>query len=238
MDEPRAEFIRGDGTQGKVTRPASIWAVGGRPFDSRLPLVTQVSRWDRMKDMQGVMNAFASYVAPGTNAQLALVGPSTAAVSDDSEGAAVLSECVAAWKELPESVRSQVWLLTLPMDDIDENAAMVNALQRWSTVIVQKSLAEGFGLTVSEGMWKGKAIIASAVGGIPQQVAPGTGLLLRDPSDLEQFGGMLASLLEDPVAIATLGMRAREHVRESFIGDQHLIRYVLLMQQVVEGPRP
>jgi trehalose synthase len=233
--EPRPDFLRGDGSEGTVTRRASIWAVADRPIDLGRPLVIQVSRWDRMKDMAGVMSGFASYAAKRTDAQLALIGPSTAEVTDDSEGAEVFAECIAAWEELPESVRSRVWLISLPMDDIDENAAMVNALQRSSTVVVQKSLAEGFGLTVAEGMWKGKAVIASAVGGIPQQVTPGTGLLLDDPSDLEKFGEMLASLLEDPAESAALGKRAREHVLEGFIGDLHLIRYVSLMQELVGG---
>jgi trehalose synthase len=119
------------------------------------------------------------------------------------------------------------------MDDVDENAAMVNALQRYSTVVVQKSLAEGFGLTVSEGMWKGKAVIASAVGGIPQQIPEGTGLLLDDPTDLEVFGEVLHSLLERPSQIAEMGVRAREHVLAGFIGDLHLMRYTSLMESLV-----
>jgi hypothetical protein len=80
---------------------------------------------------------------------------------------------------------TRILLVTLPLDDIDENAAMVNALQRHATVIVQKSLAEGFGLTVAEGMWKGRPVIGSAVGGIIDQIAEGTGILLPDPADLE-----------------------------------------------------
>lgn len=231
-----ADFIRGDGTQGSVKRRASIWAVGDRPIELSRPIVIQVSRWDRIKDMTGVMSGFASYVSSRTEAQLVLIGPSTAEVSDDSEGAAVLSECVAAWDALPVLERSRIWLITLPMDDIDENAAMVNAIQRSATVVIQKSLAEGFGLTVAEGMWKGKAVIASAVGGITQQIAPGTGLLLEDPTDLEVFGEMLRALLERPSEIESLGKRAREHVREAFIGDIHLTRYVSLMQELVEVP--
>ena len=120
-------------------------------------------------------------------------------------------------------------LVTLPMDDVDENAAMVNALQRHATVIVQKSLMEGFGLTVAEGMWKGRAVVASRVGGIIDQVAPGTGILLDDSADLDGFARTLTSLLADPEEIAHLGARARQHVLDHFVGDEHLESFAHLI---------
>ena len=83
-------------------------------------------------------------------------------VSDDPEESAVFDECLSAWDELPIDERRWIYLVTLPMDDNDENATMVNAIQRYATVVVQKSLAEGFGLTVTEAMWKSKAVVASA----------------------------------------------------------------------------
>ena len=163
------------------------------------------------------------------DAQLALVGPSTPGVTDDPEGVEVFAACVAAWEALPSEARERVRLVTLPMDDVDENAAMVNALQRHATVIVQKSLAEGFGLTVAEGMWKARAVLASRVGGIAEQIAPGTGLLLEDPTDLSTFGEILAALLAHPAEIAELGAQARRHVLEGFVGDEHLMRYAHLI---------
>ena len=132
-----------------------------------------------------------------------------------------------------------VTLVTLPMADIDENAAMVNAIQRHATVIVQKSLEEGFGLTVAEGMWKAKAVVASNVGGISEQIAPGTGILLKDPTDLAAFGRALTELLADPRKLVELGSRAREHVLESFVGDMHLLLFAQLMAQLsaIDGVR-
>ena len=153
------------------------------------PLVVQVSRWDQLKDMPGVMHGFAQYVAPGGSGYLVLAGPAVAGVSDDPEGAAVFGECLLQWHDLPAAARARVLLVTLPLDDIDENAAMVNALQRHATVIAQKSLAEGFGLTVAEGMWKRRPVVGSAVGGIIDQIAPGTGILLPDPRDLASLRG-------------------------------------------------
>ena len=122
-----------------------------------------------------------------------LVGPAVNDVSDDPEGAAVYGECLLQWRELSPAARRRILLVTLPLDDVDENAAMVNALQRHATVIAQKSLAEGFGLTVAEGMWKGRPVIGSAAGGIIDQTAEGAGILLPDPADLTAFGQRPAS---------------------------------------------
>jgi trehalose synthase len=118
------------------------------------------------------------------------------------------------------------------MDDLDENALMVNALQRHASVVVQKSLAEGFGLTVAEAMWKARAVIASGVGGIVDQIAPGTGILLDDPKDLHEFAAALSSLLLDPAEIERLGMAAKRRVTDDFVGDQHLAAYAGLMRDL------
>jgi len=157
------------------------------------PLVVQVSRWDRLKDMAGVLAAFADQVAPASpQAHLMLVGPDVSGVSDDPEGAEVLAACQKAWAALPDPVREQCHLACIPMDDADENAIIINALQRHATVVVQKSLFEGFGLTVSEALWKSRPVLASAVGGIQDQTTDGLdGLLLPDPDDLAAFAQRL-----------------------------------------------
>ena len=191
-----AKFIRRDGDVDTVTRSAVITGEGRPGPDD--PAVIQVSRWDRLKDMAGVMRGFADYVAPGRDGYLMLAGPAVSEVADDPEGAAVYGECLLQWHDLPPAARARILLVTLPLDDIDENAAMVNALQRHATVIAQKSLAEGFGLTVSEGMWKGRPVIGSAVGGIIDQIPDGTGILLPDPADLQAFGRAVSLLLDGP----------------------------------------
>jgi trehalose synthase len=125
--------------------------------------------------------------------------------------------------------------VTLPLEDIDENAAMVNALQRHATVITQKSLAEGSGLTVSEGMWKGRPVIGSAVGGIIDQIADGTGILLPDPTDLQAFGRAASLLLGDQAEAARLGQAAHAYVREKYLEDIHLMRYARLLGTLLVG---
>jgi len=110
---------------------------------------------------------------------------------------------------------------------------MVNALQRHARVIAQKSLAEGFGLTVAEGMWKGRPVVGSATGGISDQIADGTGVLLPDPSDLPAFGRAVRDLLDHPDDADRMGHAAREHVRANYVGDVHLLRYAALFQEIL-----
>jgi trehalose synthase len=226
-----ARFVRRDGSAGTVTRPAVITGEGRPGPDD--PVLLQVSRWDRLKDMAGVMRGFADHVVPGGGGYLMLVGPSVADVADDPEGAAVYGECLLQWHDLPSAARTRILLVTLPLDDIDENAAMVNALQRRATVIAQKSLAEGFGLTVSEGMWKGRPVIGSAVGGIIDQIADGTGLLLPNPADLKAFGQAARLLLDDQAETGRLGVAAHAYVRENYVGDVHLLRYARLVGTLI-----
>ena len=217
--------------QGTVSRPAVI--VGeGRPGPDD-PVLVQVSRWDRLKDMAGVMRGFANHVAPGGDGYLMLVGPSVKDVSDDPEGAAVYGECLLQWRGLSPAAQARTLLVTLPLDDIDENAAMVNALQRHATVIAQKSLAEGFGLTVAEGMWKGRPVIGSAVGGIIDQIAEGTGILLPDPADLAAFGAAARRLLGDQDQAARMGQAAHARIREQYVGDAHLLRYAQMLGTLI-----
>ena len=224
-DAPRApgRFARRDGTVGEVTRGGQVTG-DGRPGPGD-PVVVQVSRWDRLKDMSGVMRGFAEHVLPRSAAYLMLVGPMMSEVADDPEGALVLAECLAQWRRLPAAARARVLLVTLPLDDVEENAAMVNAIQRHATVIAQKSLAEGFGLTVAEGMWKGRPVIGSAIGGIQDQIVDGTGVLLRDPADLATFGSQVRRLIDSPDEAGLIGAAGQARIRENYLGDRHLMRW-------------
>jgi trehalose synthase len=147
-----------------------------------------------------------------------------------------LDDVEVEWRQLPHAPRSRVHLACLPMGDIEENAAIVNALQRHATVVVQKSLQEGFGLTVAEAMWKARPVVASAVGGILDQVEDGvTGVLLEDPADLDTFGKLVLGLLEDPERAHDIGLRAREHVRRHFLANRHAVQYIELFASIIEA---
>jgi trehalose synthase len=121
------------------------------------------------------------------------------------------------------------------MDDRDENALIVNALQRHSAIVIQKSLEEGFGLTVTEAMWKARPVIASARGGIKEQISSGFNGVLVEPDDYNGVATAIASLLADPPFAAEMGRRARERVRSQFMAFHTLVRYARLLVQVEDG---
>jgi len=218
----------------RVRSPAQVVREGA-PADPKTPLVVQVSRWDRIKDMGGVLEGFVRYVDV-EDVRLALVGPSVSGVSDDPEGQQLWDETVAAWRALGRDLRARIDLAAVPMEDPIENALVINALQRHASIVVQKSLAEGFGLTVAEAMWKGRPVVASAVGGIVDQIVDGeTGVLVHDPRDLESFGAAIERLLHDPLEAERLGRNARSHVERHFLGDRHLLEYGALITELLAG---
>jgi trehalose synthase len=227
-------FTRDDGTTGRVDRAAELVEEAPLPGDERL--LCQVSRWDRLKDPAGVLEAFEHHVLPHVDCHLVLAGPSVADVTDDPEGAEVLAELTAAWEGLHTAVRPRVHLASLPMDDAEENAAMVNALQQRSTVVAQKSLAEGFGLTVAEAMWKSRPVVASQVGGIQDQIVDGETGFLVPPRDLAAFGERVVRVMRDPKLAVRLGNAARDRVVGEFLGPRHLTQYVDLLDRIVAGP--
>jgi trehalose synthase len=226
-----AGFTRLDGSRGRIEHRADVDPLGA---DDRY--VLQVSRWDRLKDPRGVIDGFAEHIAPRCpDLHLICAGPAVEAVSDDPEGAEVLEEARARVRELDGAVRARVRLAALPMDDLQENAAIVNALQRRAAVVVQKSIAEGFGLTVAEAMWKGRPVVASRIGGIQEQIVDGvSGRLLDDPEDLAAFGAAVAQLVEDPATAERMGAAARDRVRDEFLAVRHLEQYLDLLAPLAE----
>ena len=148
----------------------------------------------------------------------------------------MFAEVTTAWRALPHERRRRVQIAALPMADPSENAAMVNALQRHAAVVVQKSLAEGFGLTVTEAMWKGRPVVASAVGGIGDQIEDGRdGILLPDPRDLDAYAGALRRVLGDPGLARRLGEAARERARREFLGIRQLADYAELVEELARA---
>jgi trehalose synthase len=223
-------FARADGTPARVERRAAI--VQEEPLPEGARVVLQVSRWDRLKDHSGLLACFERHLAD-RDLHLVLAGPATAAVSDDPEGVHVWREVKAAWEKLPDGMRRRAHLVNLPMEDVDENAAMVNALQRRAEIVVQKSLAEGFGLTVAEAMWKRRPVVGTRVGGIQDQIVDGqSGLLIDDPRDLEALAGAIASLAEDRERATELGKRAHERIYEHFLMPTRLAEYAELLAEL------
>ncbi len=176
-------------------------------------ILTQISRFDRLKDPVGVIRAY-KIVKRYFDCQLVLAG---GGASDDPEGSVVLQEVLRAADDDPD-----IHVLELP----SWSPLEVNALQRASTVVIQKSLREGFGLTVAEALWKKKPVVASAVGGIPTQVIhKHTGLLAYS---VEGTAYQIRFLLSHPEIAARLGEQGHQHVRENFLITQNLRRYLVL----------
>ena len=231
--EGEPTFLREDGTPARVERSAQVFE--GRKLRPDDPVVLQVSRWDRLKDPLGVIRGFVEHVAPSTDAHLVYAGPAVEAVSDDPEGGEVLQEALDYYESLPPDARERVHLACLPMQNIEENAAMVNALQRRANVVVQKSIAEGFGLTVAEAMWKARPVVASRIGGIQDQIVDGvSGILLDDATDLAAYGAAVRELLEDPERAERIGREAQERVRDDFLAVRSLLQYLALIQRLIE----
>jgi trehalose synthase len=227
-----ATFRRQDGRPGRVERQVQL--VEDEPLRAHTPVVVQVSRWDALKDPIGVIRGFAEHVPAETGAHLVYAGPSVDAVADDPEGVRMLHDSIAARSLLPGDARRRIHLATLPLDDLDENAIMVNALQRHARVVVQKSIAEGFGLTVAEAMWKGRPVVASRLGGIEDQIVDGqSGILVHDPLDLAAFGRAITDLFNDPQRAEEIGRGARERVRDRFLSVRSLVDYLAVIRRIL-----
>lgn len=182
-------------------------------IDKKRPIVTQISRFDYLKDPVGVVKVFRQ-VKKYIDCQLVLAG---GGATDDPEGSQVLAEVQAIAENDPD-----IFLLLLPpASDIE-----INALQRASTVVLQKSLREGFGLTVAEALWKSKPVIAGAVGGIPLQISHKYSGLLTHTIDGTAFA--LKQLLQNPEYAKKLGENGRELIRKNFLITRHLRDYLLL----------
>jgi len=187
-------------------------------IDPKRRILTQISRFDRLKDPLGVIQAY-KLVRKYFDCQLILAG---GGAKDDPEGGQVLAEVMEAKGNDPD-----IHILDLP----PWSALEINALQRASTVIIQKSLQEGFGLTVTEGLWKKKPVVAGAVGGIPLQVIHKlTGLLCHS---VEGCAYQIRFLLSNPQIAARLGENGHEHAKENFLVTRNLKRWLSLFHYLV-----
>lgn len=185
------------------------------------PIITQVSRFDRFKDPAGVVEVYKR-VRERVDCRLVLAGNMA---TDDPEGADVLAEVRAAAGDFIDS-RDVIFVLGAQDTEI-------NALQRVSSVVLQKSVREGFGLTVSEAMWKGTPVVAGNVGGIPLQIAEGRGGFLVDPENYDECADRVAYLLENPSEAQEIGRLGKEYVRENFLTTRLLGHWLAIMEELI-----
>lgn len=227
-------FIRGDGRADALRSAAAEGGVmrAGGPVPLGARTITQVSRWDRLKGMRELAIAFAENL--GTlpdDARLLLVGPRP---GSGTAAALVLDEVVEAVDLLPAAARSRIHIAAVPAQDREVNALVVNAVQRVSSVVSQRSIVEAFGLTVAEAMWKKTPVVASGVGGIRTQVTDGVDGVLVDPHDGAAWAQAVADLLLFPERAAEMGATAHESVRRSFLPDRHLLQVLDALAAALE----
>jgi trehalose synthase len=216
------------------------------------PIVTQVSRWDRLKGFLPLLEGFVSLkrTHPGEAltplqhrhlelARLVLAGPDPAAIQDDPEALEVLEELRGAYRSLSSAAQEEIAILLLPMHSVMENALMVNALQRASAIVAQNSLREGFGLTIAEAMWKRVPILSnSRACGPRQQVRDGLdGRLVDDPEDREELARVLADMLSDPVRLERWGHSAQRRAHDHLLVFDQLRAWGSLLEKLVSHPR-
>jgi trehalose synthase len=198
-------------------------------------LVVALSRWDRLKDPVGIARAFARHVRE-PQARLIIGGAAGTFAADDPEGARVQREVREAWAALPPEQRARVDVAVLPTADLDENALIVNALQSRADVVVKKSLQEGFGLGVTEALWKARPVVATRVGGQQEQIEHGrTGLLVDDPADLRAFGAAVDRLVRRPELGMELGLAGRREVQRRFLADRHFESWAAAIGAALAG---
>jgi trehalose synthase len=246
-----AERLRPDGSFGPATEPDEIGLL-------TRPIVTQISRWDRLKGFRPLLEAFAKLkrefdTVPGISAvqqkrialtRLVMAGPESKAVADDPEAREVLDDLRTAYMALEPDLQRDVVMLSLPMASLRENALMVNAIQRCSSIVVQNSLREGFGLTVTEPMWKGVPVLGAAACGIRQQIRDGIdGRLLLDARDVDGLASNLYEMLDDQVARRAFGRQGQRRVNDQFLIFAQLRRWARLLAAVADmgslaPPRP
>lgn len=216
------------------------------------PIVTQISRWDRLKGFKPLLDGFVRLKqrAEKNNApdghqrrlqlvRLVIAGPEPSAVADDPEAIEVLKELTDAYVNLPRNLQEDIALVSLPMRVRKQNELVVNALQRCSAIVVQNSLREGFGLTVTEAMWKHAAVLGSRACGIRQQVRDGVdGWLIQNPEDPEEIASRLDALLEDIGGRITLGQNAQRRVHDEFLVFSQVHNWLTTLVDCLQHNRP
>ncbi|MBN1531379.1 MAG: glycosyltransferase, partial [Spirochaetes bacterium] len=214
------------------------------------PTVLQVSRWDRLKGwlplLEGFVRLKKKSTVDETNhkgkrkkrrlelARLILAGPDPRAVADDPEGLEVLDQVRRRYAALEPELQRDISILLLPMKSRKENALVVNALQRCASVVVQNSIQEGFGLSVTEAMWKRKPVMGTSACGISQQIRSGRdGLLVSDPENPDEIAAALLKMLNNPLRRYNMGRSAQRRVYDQFLIFRQLSSYLKLIDRVV-----
>ncbi|MDA3900651.1 MAG: glycosyltransferase [Spirochaetes bacterium] len=238
--EARIKKFLGDGTTGEPGETGLLFR----------PVITQISRWDRLKGWLPLLDGFiklkqeniyrneddtnSSHIKRLQLSRLVLAGPDPTAVSDDPEGLEVVNQVRERFISLDSELQKDITILLLPMESAKENSLIVNALQRCATVIVQNSIQEGFGLTATEAMWKRKPVLVSSASGLKQQVSDNiNGLMVMDPEDPFEISECLRKLITNPGMAYNLGRNAQRSVYDHFLIFRQITQYLELFMRLL-----
>ena len=240
---PPARRLQRDGSFAPATRPEDLGLM-------ERPIVTQISRWDRLKGFAPLLRGFARMKESAfldRNAvserdrhrlalsRLVLAGPDPDSVSDDPEGQEVFNEICSLWHDLPPEIQRDVAIITLPMTSRRVNSLMVNALQRCSAIVAQNSLQEGFGLTVAEALWKRRPVLGTHAAGIREQVTDGVhGRLTPQAEDVEAIAHTIHEMLNAEEERRRWARNARRRVSERYLVFTQVRRWLEILAQTVD----
>ncbi len=221
-------FERSDGSPYRLTATGEIDQDG--PLPAETPLVVQVSGWERLKGQRELLDLFAREMGDSP-AHLVIAGPEIGTSAVGTEEGDVLDELRVVRDGLAEEARARIHLVQLPRHDLEENAIMVNALQRRADLIVDNAAREAFGLSVAEAMLKGKAVLARRIGGIEDQIVDGVSGVLIDPGEDARFATVMRQLLDDQRRREELGIGARAQAVSRSLTIEHLAEYLELIER-------
>jgi len=243
----QASRLQPDGSFGPANFPDEIGFL-------QRPVITQISRWDRLKGFKPLLEGFIS-LKKGLNGntdswdecnkrrlqqlRLVLVGPDPSSIQDDPEGCEVLNDLCAACCELDPEIRKDVVLLTLPMTSLQNNACMVNAIQTASSIVVQNSIREGFGLTLTEAMWKGTPVVGSSACGLRQQIEDDVhGRVISRPEDPDDVARVLSDMFCADGQLNVWARNARMRVHREFLIFSQVKKWLDVLKQFKKASAP
>jgi trehalose synthase len=242
-----AQRLQPDGTFGPADSPDEIGFI-------RRPIVTQISRWDRLKGFQPLLEGFTklkSGLADTLDSRderhrrrlqalrLVMVGPDPASIQDDPEGCGVLKDLCSSYTDLDPEIRKDIVLITLPMSSRSHNALMVNAIQTASSVVVQNSIREGFGLTLTEAMWKGTPVVGSSACGLRQQIQDRVhGRVVSCPEDPNEVACVLRDVLCATDELDFWSRNAQMRVHQEFLIFSQVKKWLEILKKFQPAASP
>ena len=227
----QAIFARLDGSPWRVDRKVRLLASSS--LEPAVPVILQVSQWNRLNDPVTVIDWFVDQVAARSDAHLLLAGPDLEAVADDPQAPVIVEQATDRVLRLPTALAARIHLAMLSSEDPEESAAVLNAIERRATVVMQLTRGGGFGMTALESMWKRRPVICSHVGAFEDYITDGVTGFLRDADDPESLADTTLELLANEGRCERVGVAAFDRVRRHFLLPRELADWAVLIENLL-----